>query len=120
VSRANQLSRPGLPLTPPVFYVLLSLNARDRHGYDILRHVRDSSQGRVRLGPGTLYTTIRRLLEAGLIAEADQRGDPELDDARRRYYQLTGLGREHLTAEVRRMEQALQLARAELAEGPSR
>jgi DNA-binding PadR family transcriptional regulator len=113
VSRANQLSRPGLPLTAPVFYVLLSLSLRDRHGYDILKHVREGSGGAVRLGPGTLYTTIKRLLEAGLIAELAERGDPERDDSRRRTYRLTALGREHLAAELRRLEQALALARGD-------
>ena len=69
MSRASQFSQPGLPLTPPVLYVLISLSLGDRHGYDILKHVRDSSRGAVRLGPGTLYTTLKRMLEAGLIAE---------------------------------------------------
>src|SRR5262249_55091405 len=117
VSRASQFSQPGLPLTPPVLYVLLSLSLGDRHGYDILKHVRASSGGSVRLGPGTLYTTIRRLLEAGLIVEVAGPGDPERDDARRRYYRLTGRGREHLAGELRRMEQALELARG--AFGPA-
>lgn len=111
MSRANQFSRPGLPLTPPVFYVLLSLSVRDRHGYDILKDVRVSSEGAVRLGPGTLYTTLKRMLEAGLIAEVAAAGDPERDDPRRRYYRLTGAGTERLTVELERMERALALAR---------
>jgi DNA-binding PadR family transcriptional regulator len=110
MSRANQFSRPGLPLTPPVFYVLLSLSQGDRHGYDILKHVRASSGGSVRLGPGTLYTTIKRLLQAGLIVEVAGGAGLDRDDPRRRYYRLTGRGCEHLAGELRRMEQALRLA----------
>jgi len=107
VSRANQFSRPGGPLTAPVFYVLLSLSIRERHGYDILKHVRDSSEGTVRFGPGTLYTTLKRMLEAGLIVEVDA----EQDDSRRRTYRLTGVGRDRLAAELERMERALAVAR---------
>ena len=110
MSRTSQFSRPGLPLTPSAFYILLSLSLRDRHGYDILKHVRSSSEGAIRLGPGTLYTTIRRLLEAGLIVELEERGDPGQDDPRRRYYRLTDLGGRHLADELRRMELALAVA----------
>jgi DNA-binding PadR family transcriptional regulator len=116
MSRANQFSRPDLPLTPPVFSILLSLSLRERHGYDILKHVRDSSGGAVRLGPGTLYTTIKRLLEAGLVVEATT---PDQDDPRRRYYRLTDAGRRRLDAEIARMELALRLARAERAGEPA-
>jgi DNA-binding PadR family transcriptional regulator len=111
MGKAKQFSQPGLPLTPPVFYILLALSLRERHGYDIIKHVRTTSGGAVRLGPGTLYTTLKRLLREGLIAEVAERPDPEHDDARRRYYRLTERGREHLAAELRRMEQALALAR---------
>jgi len=119
VSRVNQFSRAGLPLTPPVFYVLLSLSLRERHGYDILKHVGSSSGGSVRLGPGTLYTTLRRLLDAGLIVETRDRPEPCPDDARRRYYRLTELGRSRLAGELARMEQALELARPARQPGPA-
>jgi DNA-binding PadR family transcriptional regulator len=110
VSRSPQFSRPGTPLTAPVFYVLLSLSIRDRHGYDILKHVEASSEGRIRLGPGTLYTTLKRLLEAGLVTELAERPAPEHDDSRRRYYRLTPRGRRELTGELRRMEDAIVIA----------
>ena len=108
VSRSRQFSKPGSPLTAPVFYVLLSLSIRDRHGYDILKHVEASSEGRIRLGPGTLYTTLKRLLDAGLITELSP--DPG-EDPRRRSYRLTARGRAELTGELQRMEQAIVLAR---------
>jgi DNA-binding PadR family transcriptional regulator len=107
MSRGRQFSKPGSPLTAPVFYVLLSLSIRDRHGYDILKHVEESSEGRIRLGPGTLYTTLKRLLDAGLITEL--RPGPG-EDARRRNYRLTSRGRGELTGELKRMEQAIVLA----------
>lgn len=113
MSRVTQFSQAGLPLTPPVFYILLSLSLQERHGYDILKHVQAGSGGAVRLGPGTLYTTLKRLLQAGLIAEVTERPDPEHDDERRRYYRLTEGGLAHLAAELQRMEQALALARGE-------
>jgi DNA-binding PadR family transcriptional regulator len=96
-------------LTAPVFYVLLSLSIRDRHGYDILKHVEASSEGRIQLGPGTLYTTLKRLFDAGLITEL--RPDPN-EDPRRRSYRLTARGRAELSGELKRMEQAIVLAGA--------
>ena len=112
MSRSRQFSKPGLALTAPVFYCLLSLSLKDRHGYDILKYVEANSEGRVRLGPGTLYTTLKRLLAAGLISELAEPPDPAHDDARRRYYRLTRRGRADLDRELNRMEQALQLARS--------
>jgi DNA-binding PadR family transcriptional regulator len=109
MSRERQFTKPGSPLTAPVFYILLSLSIRDRHGYDILKHVEESSEGRIRLGPATLYTALKRLLDAGLIAELEP--DPE-QDPRRRSYRLTPPGRTKLKAELTRMDQAIVLAGA--------
>jgi hypothetical protein len=69
-----------LPLTPAMFHILLALSDRERHGYDIMREVDERTEGKMRLGPGTLYGSIKRMLQSGLIEELDQRPDPELDD----------------------------------------
>jgi DNA-binding PadR family transcriptional regulator len=100
-----------LPLTPAVFHVLLALVEGERHGYAVMQEVAESTQGQIKMGPGTLYGTIKRLLEARLIEESDRRPDPELDDERRRYYQLTGLGRQVVKAEALRYEQLAKLVR---------
>ena len=110
VSRSRQFSKRGLALTAPVFYILLSLSLKERHGYEILKDVQASSADRVRLGPGTLYTTLKRMLEAGLIAELDSGSRPDQDDTRRRYYRLTEQGRADLNGELSRMKEALKLA----------
>jgi DNA-binding PadR family transcriptional regulator len=112
VSRSRHFSRPGVSLTAPAFYILLSLSRKDRHGYDILKDVEASSADRVRLGPGTLYTTLKRMLESGLITELDSSSRPDQDDPRRRYYRLTDRGRADLDAELNRMKEALELAGA--------
>jgi DNA-binding PadR family transcriptional regulator len=101
-----------LPLTPAVFHILLSLVSGDHHGYGIMQEVNGYTEGKVRLGPGTLYRSIKQLLAQGLIVEWDERPDPELDDQRRRYYRLTDFGQCVLTAEIERLEQILQVARA--------
>ena len=77
-----------LPLTPPVFHLLVALSDGERHGYALMRQVADDTDGILKLGPGTLYGCLQRMLEAGLIAESDQRADPQLDDERRRYYRI--------------------------------
>ena len=110
MSRSPQFAKPGLALTAPVFYVLLSLSIKERHGYEILKYVEANSEGRVRLGPGTLYTTLKRMLDAGLISELIDRPEPENDDPRRRYYKLSPRGRAELGAELGRMQHALKLA----------
>jgi DNA-binding PadR family transcriptional regulator len=104
--------RPGTSLTTSAFYILLSLSIQDRHGYEILKDVALSSAGRVRMGPGILYTTLKRLLETGLIVEVEGPAYADRDDSRRRYYRLTHQGRAALAAELERMEQALKVARA--------
>ena len=101
-----------LPLTPAVFHVLLALADGERHGYAIMREVAETTAGKIKMGPGTLYGTIKRLLEARLIEELDERPDPELDDERRRYYQLTALGQRVVKAEAQRYADMVELARA--------
>ncbi len=99
-----------LPLTPAVFHILLVLADEDRHGYDIMRAIANATDGQIQMGPGTLYGTIKRLLQAGLIVETDERPDPALDDSRRRYYRLTDLGQQVLAAEVERLTSLVQIA----------
>jgi DNA-binding PadR family transcriptional regulator len=100
-----------LPLTPAVFHVLLALADGERHGYAIMQEVAASTSGRIKMGPGTLYGTIKRLLQAQLIEESDYRPDSQLDDERRRYYRLTGLGERVAKAEARRCAELVALAR---------
>src|SRR5579862_1276285 len=90
----SKLSDPEhlLPLTPAVFHILFALADGERHGYAIMEHVRQTTDAQVRMGPGTLYGTIKRLLADGLIEESGERPDPEMDDERRRYYRLTDWG----------------------------
>jgi len=100
-----------LPLPTAAFHILIALADGDRHGYAIMQDVAAGTAGRLKLNPGTLYTTIRRLLDQGLIIELDERPDPEEDDERRRYYRLTDVGREVAKAEASRLQQALAFAR---------
>ena len=92
-----------LPLTPAVFHILLALADGGNHGYGIMQEVAALTDGKLRLGPGTLYGSIKRLLARGLIEESDERPDPELDDERRRYYRLTDFGQRVITAEAERL-----------------
>lgn len=91
------------PLSAPVFYILLSLVDRERHGYAIIKEVASLTEGKVKLSTGTLYAAVRRLLDGGLIEESEERPHPALDDERRRYYRLTPFGEEVARAEVNRM-----------------
>lgn len=100
-----------LPLTPAMFHILLALADRERHGYDIMREVDERTEGKVRLGPGTLYGSIKRMLGDGLVEELDERPDPELDDERRRYYRLTDLGYRVAVAEAERLAHLVKSAR---------
>jgi DNA-binding PadR family transcriptional regulator len=109
-----------LPLKPHWFHVLLSLANDDQHGYGIMQEVLDRTDGKVRLWPPTLYGTIKRLIEAGLIEESDKRPDAELDDARRRYYRLTALGRRVLAAECARLEDLVRVIRSKRGLKPRR
>jgi DNA-binding PadR family transcriptional regulator len=101
-----------LPLPPPVFHILLALSQEDRHGYAILQEIAARTGGEVRLGPGTLYRSIQRMLEQGLLVEARQRPAPAFDDPRRRYYHITSVGRAVARAEARRLSELVKLARA--------
>ena len=100
------------PLTPAIVQILLALADDDRHGYGIMQEIARVTDGRVRMGPGTLYGTIKRLLAAGLIEETEERPDPTLDDERRRYYLLTRLGHRALKQETARVATLLAAARA--------
>ena len=100
-----------LPLTPAVFNILLALADGEKHGYAIMLEVEASTGGEVKMGPGTLYGSIKRMLGAGLIAESDERPDPQLDDQRRRYYRLTGLGEQTMRAEAERLARQVDVAR---------
>ena len=100
-----------LPLPVAQLHILLALADGDKHGYAIMSEVEVLTEGSVTMGPGTLYGTVKRMLKAGSIEETDERPDPELDDERRRYYRLTGLGAHVLDAEVARMEQLSRTAR---------
>ena len=99
------------PLPRTAMLVLLAIGPEERHGYAVMQEVVRITDGTTRLGPGAVYTTIRRLVDDGLIAESDDRPDPELDDTRRRYYRLTPTGRAAAAAEVRRLETIVQAAR---------
>ncbi len=101
-----------LPLTPAEFHILLALADGDGHGYAIMQEVERETGGALHLGPGTLYRTIKQLLTAGLIAEADERPDPRLDDERRRYYRLTAYGRQVGEAEAQRLARLVSRAHA--------
>jgi DNA-binding PadR family transcriptional regulator len=101
-----------LPLPTAVFHILVALADRERHGYSIMQDVSARTDGKVRLSAGTLYRAIRRMLEQGLIEELRESPDPASDDERRRYYGLTGLGRDVAAAEARRLSDMLAQARA--------
>jgi DNA-binding PadR family transcriptional regulator len=99
------------PLTPAVYHILLALSDGEKHGYAIMKDVEAQTAGRVKMGPGTLYGSVKRMIAANLIEEAAERPDPELDDERRRYYRLSGLGRRVVAAETQRLSQAVKVAR---------
>lgn len=98
------------PLTPAVFHILLALSSGERHGYGIMKQVEVDSQGKVTMGPGTLYGSLKRMLDAGLVKESDKRVDPEMDDERRIYYQITGAGVTALEAEIERYQRIVTVA----------
>jgi DNA-binding PadR family transcriptional regulator len=100
-----------LPLTPAAFHILLTLADGEKHGYGIMLEVAALSGGRIKLGAGTLYGTIKRMLADGWIEECDERPDPQLDDERRRYYRLTDLGGKVVRAEAQRLAQLVDAAR---------
>jgi DNA-binding PadR family transcriptional regulator len=99
-----------LPLPSAALHILVALMPGEKHGYAIMRDVEDVSDGSVRMGPGTLYGSIKRMLADGLIEETAERPDPELDDQRRRYYRLTGLGERVCRLELQRLEALVRRA----------
>lgn len=111
--------RSFLPLTPLAFQVLLALAGTDRHGYGIIREVDERTDGLIRLRTGTLYTLLQRLSEETLIEDAPAPADDSNDDARRKYYRLTALGRTVLGAEARRLESLIGEARRKQVLGKS-
>jgi len=100
------------PLTPAVFHILLSLADGEKHGYGIMQEVADRTDGEMVMGPGTLYGTLKRMLEAGLVKESGERPDPSSVDQRRRYYRLTSRGRRMATKEAERLLMLVRAARA--------
>ncbi|MBA0088741.1 MAG: helix-turn-helix transcriptional regulator [Acidobacteria bacterium Pan2503] len=100
-----------IPLKAQWFHIMLSLAGEEQHGYGIMQEVLERTHGKVRLWPATLYGSIKRLIEADLIEESDERPAPELDDARRRYYRLTALGRRVLDAECERLQELVRTIR---------
>jgi DNA-binding PadR family transcriptional regulator len=100
-----------LPLTPTVFHILLALADGEKHGYAVMKEVDDQTQGRIRLGPGTLYGSFDRLLAARLIEECDAPSNDSILNQRRRYYRLTAAGRVHLQVETQRLKSAVAHAR---------
>jgi DNA-binding PadR family transcriptional regulator len=107
----RRLPQQFLPLTVPVFHILLSLSDRDLHGYAIIQDIRERTDNEVELTASTLYAAIKRLLDGRLIEELDTRPGPEDDDPRRRYYRITPLGMDVARLETARLERALKLAR---------
>ena len=99
------------PLTPAVLHILLALSTRERHGYGIMKQVEEDSHGKVKMGPGTLYGSLGRMMDAGLIRQSDKKIDPEMDDERRVYYKITALGRKALAAELQRYRELVDVAR---------
>src|SRR6267142_1778896 len=100
-----------LPLTPAMFHILLALSDKERHGYHIMQEVDELTEGNVRLGPGTLYGSIKRMLADGWVEETEERPDAELDDQRRRYYRLTDFGFRVASAEAQRLARLVKMAR---------
>jgi DNA-binding PadR family transcriptional regulator len=101
---------PTTPLTPAVFHILLALSSGERHGYGIMKQVEVDTQGKVKMGNGTLYGSLKRMLDAGLVEESDMRVESDMDDQRRIYYQITGVGAQALASELERYERIVTLA----------
>jgi DNA-binding PadR family transcriptional regulator len=109
-----------IPLPPATFHILVALAGDDRHGYAIIQDIAARTGGELKLSAGTLYRSIQRMLEQGLLVETNERPAPELDDERRRYYRITPFGTAVARAETRRLSQLVRMARARgLAPGRS-
>ena len=111
MTTANADSSPPPKISRTAMLILLAIGPEERHGYAIMQEVARITEGATKLGPGGVYTTIRRLLDDSLIEESDERPDAELDDQRRRYYRLTGLGRAVVAAEARRLQSLVAAAK---------
>ena len=107
-----------LPLSPAILQILLALSGEDRHGYGIMQEIARQTDGRYKLGPGTLYDNLEKLLEKDFVRELPRQTSSE--DARRRYYRLTGAGRRLLSTEVERLESLVREARLQLRLNPRR
>lgn len=110
MNKAKREPEALLPLTPAVFHILLALADAERHGYGIMQEIALRTDGKMRMGPGTLYGSIKRMLADGLIEESGERPDPALDDERRRYYRLTEFGLRVAQAEARRLSDLVHVA----------
>lgn len=99
-----------MPLPSAQLHILVAITDGEKHGYAIMREIEQMTDGEVTMGPGTLYGTIKRMLASGLLEETNERPDPELDDERRRYYRLTGLGVEALDSEMQRLQRLVRTA----------
>ncbi len=111
MARANAEQAPHSPISRTAMLIMLAIGPEERHGYAIMQEVARITDGATKLGPGGVYTTIRRLLDDGMIEESDERPDPDMDDQRRRYYRLTGLGRAAVTTEAKRLQSLVAAAR---------
>jgi len=107
-----------LPLSPAALHILLALVSEDRHGYGIMQEVARQSDGRYKLGPGTLYDNLEKLLNQGIVQESTRRSLAE--DPRRRYYRLTGFGRRLLATEITRLEAVVRKAKSQLRLRPEK
>jgi DNA-binding PadR family transcriptional regulator len=112
VTETEQDPNDLLPLPTAQLHILLALADGEKHGYAVMSEVEQMTGGEVSMGPGTLYGAIKRMLNAGLIEESEDRPDPEMDDERRRYYRVTGFGARVLTAELGRLDQLIRAAQA--------
>ena len=101
-----------LPLQPATFHLLMALSSEDRHGYAIIQEITTHTGGAIRLSAGTLYRSLQRMLEQGLIEETEERPAPDEDDERRRYYRITTFGQTVARAEARRLQDLVRMARA--------
>ncbi len=104
-------NKSNAPLTPAVLHILLALSTKERHGYAIMKQVEADSHGKVKMGPGTLYGSLGRMIEAGLIRESDKKVDSKLDDERRVYYKIIGAGQKALAAELERYREVVAVAK---------
>lgn len=104
-------SKTYTPLTPAVLYILMALSYEEKHGYGIMKQVEEDSEGKISMGPGTLYGSLKRMLDAGLVSEGDKKIDPKMDDQRRIYYKITDLGQKALAEELERYQRVVRITK---------